>query len=88
MIGSRIAIGTPTAVPKEPYVMLASGANTITAMVASVARMPMLAISQNPERVSNILRSSTLRIRLSGTPGPVVSIVSTCGWRYSCRDSF
>ena len=37
----------------------------------------MLAISQNPERVSNILRSSTLTIRPSGTPGRAVSMVST-----------
>ena len=36
-------------------------------MVASSAAMPMLAISQNPERVSNILRSSTRTTRDSGT---------------------
>ncbi len=38
-------------------------------MVAIVAMRPviaMLAISQNPERVSNILRSSTRTTRLSG----------------------
>ena len=35
-------------------------------MVAMSPVIPMLAISQNPERVSNILRSSTRTTRLSG----------------------
>lgn len=38
----------------------------MTPIVASSAVIAMLAISQNPERVSNILRSSTLVIRVSG----------------------
>ena len=38
----------------------------MVAAVASTARMPMLAISQKPDRVSNILRSSTPIIRLIG----------------------
>ena len=39
--------------------MSASGANRMTAPVAITARMTTLAISQKPERVLNILRSST-----------------------------
>ena len=38
----------------------------ITAPVASTDRMPMLAIIQKPERVSNILRSSTAITRDRG----------------------
>ena len=56
--------------------MPSSGTNRMTLSVASAAMMPMLAINQNPDRVSNILRSSTLTMRLSGTPGLAVSIVS------------
>jgi hypothetical protein len=36
--------------------------------VASSARTPMLAISRNPDRVSNILRSSVVVVRLSVIP--------------------
>ena len=43
-----------------------SGANRITAPVASRAVMPMLVISQKPDRVSNILRSSTPTSRVIG----------------------
>ncbi len=45
-----------------------SEANRITAPVARVAAIAMLAISQKPDRVSNILRSSTPTIRLIGIP--------------------
>ena len=38
----------------------------MTAAVASKARIPMLASSQNPDRVLNILRSSVVAIRASG----------------------
>jgi integrase len=40
----------------------------MTAKVARSARIPMLAISQNPDRVSNILRTSVVTIRFSGIP--------------------
>ena len=43
-----------------------SGAKAITAAVAPSARIAMPAISQKPERVSNILRSSTRTRRESG----------------------
>ena len=43
--------------------------------VAISATIAMLIMSQKPDRVSNILRSSTLIRRDSGTPGRVVSIV-------------
>src|SRR6476659_3242244 len=39
--------------------MSAFGANRMTAPVAMVDRITMLAISQKPDRVSNILRTST-----------------------------
>ena len=42
------------------------GEETVPTMVSRPV-MTMLAISQNPERVSNILRSSTWTTRLSGT---------------------
>ena len=45
---------------------MSSGANRMTPTVARRAEIPMLAISQKPERVSNILRSSTPVIRVSG----------------------
>ena len=45
-----------------------SEANRITAPVARVAAIAMLAISQKPDRVSNILRSSTPTIRPIGIP--------------------
>ena len=38
----------------------------MVAIVAMRPVIPMLAISQNPDRVSNILRSSTRTTRLSG----------------------
>ena len=41
----------------------------ITAPVASTDRMPMLAIIQKPERVSNILRSSTAHHPRQGDGG-------------------
>ena len=41
--------------------------------------MTMLAISQNPERVSNILRSSTLTMRLSGTEGDLGLVLARGG---------
>ena len=43
-------------------------------IVASVATIAMLIMSQKPDRVSNILRISTLTSRLRGTPGRLVSI--------------
>ena len=43
-----------------------SGANRITAPVATRAVSTMLAISQKPDRVSNILRSSTPASRVKG----------------------
>ena len=45
-----------------------SGAQRMVAPVASTAVITMLAISQNPDRVSNILRSSTAVTRVSGMP--------------------
>ena len=59
IIGRMTAIGKPIAAAKLPYVSASSGANRIMAPVASTDGMPMLAISQKPDRVSNILRSST-----------------------------
>ena len=66
MIGKMIVIGTPMAAAKLLYVIASSGANRITAPVASRAVIAMLVISQNPDLVSNILRSSTPMIRGSG----------------------
>ncbi len=54
-----------------------SGANRITAPVASSAVMAMLVISQNPDLVSNILRSSTPTSRVIGIgAGSVVVAVA------------
>ncbi len=44
-----------------------SGAKAMVAIVARRPTIPMLATSQKPERVSNILRSSTRTSRASGT---------------------
>ena len=60
MIGSTTESGMPIAVEKVSCVIASSGAQRITAAVASTDTMPTLAISQKPARVSNILRSSTL----------------------------
>src|SRR5688500_13264769 len=57
--GSTIVIGTPMAAAKAPYATSASGAKSTTAVLARTAVMTMLAINQKPDRVSNILRSST-----------------------------
>ena len=66
IIGRITAIGKPKAAANELKVTSLSGANTMTAPVARSAAIPMLAISQKPERVSNILRSSTETTRRSG----------------------
>ncbi len=85
-IGSSTVIGTPIAAPKESYVIELSEANRITAPVARVAAIAMLAISQKPDRVSNILRSSTPTIRPIGMPsmrfgrGRTRCESSTSGW--------
>jgi hypothetical protein len=65
-IGRMMATGTPTAAPKLSKVRALSSANRITATVAITEVMAMLMSIQNPDRVSNILRSSTPMIRLSG----------------------
>ena len=48
------------------------------AAVASTLAMTMLAISQNPERVSNILRSSTPTIRVMGMRADAGRVRSRC----------
>ena len=55
------------AFPNDAYVSSSSGAKTIRAIVAIRAEMTMLAISQKPDLVSNILRSSTSVTRDNGT---------------------
>ncbi len=65
-IGRITAIGNPIAAEKASWVSSSFGANRIVAVVASTAAMPMLAISQKPDRVSNILRSSTPTSRVIG----------------------
>ncbi len=66
IIGKMIVIGTPMAAANESKVISLSGAQMMTAPVAITAVMAMLAISQKPERVSNILRSSMLIRRVIG----------------------
>ena len=66
MIGRMTVIGIPMAAAKLSYVCSSSGAKTMMAAVASTLAMTMLAISQKPERVSNILRSSTATRRVRG----------------------
>ena len=68
-IGRITDIGNPIAAAKLSKVRSLAGAQMMTAPVARTAVIAMLAISQNPERVSNILRNSTLTIRLSGIGG-------------------
>ena len=66
IIGSTTDSGRPIAVENVSWVTAWSGAHRITAAVARTATMPTLAISQNPARVSNILRSSTFDRRDMG----------------------
>ncbi len=66
IIGRITVIGAPMAAAKLSNVSWSSGAKTMMAAVASTLVMTMLAMSQNPERVSNIFRSSTPMRRLSG----------------------
>ena len=54
-----------------------SGAHRMTPPAVSTAEMAMLAISQKPERVSNILRSSTWITRVSGTRATTAAGVRT-----------
>ncbi len=78
MIGRMTAIGMPKAAPNVPYAIWSFGAKRITAVVASSAAMPMLAISQKPERVSNILRSSVVSSRWVG-----IALAPRCGRSWS-----
>ncbi len=65
-IGRITDIGAPMAAANDSYVWSDSGAKAITAAVASSAVIPMLAISQKPERVSKTLVSSTHNRRRIG----------------------
>ncbi len=82
MIGRRMDIGMPTAAANESNVRSSRSPRTIVSTVAITEAMAMLAISQKPERVSNILRSSTLRSRPNGMgagavrAGRVATVVS------------
>ncbi len=83
IIGSTTAIGKPMAAAKLPYVRASSGANRIVATVAITDRMPMLDISQKPERVSNILRSSTavtVESVIGGIVSRAASRTATAAW--------
>src|SRR5687768_12768889 len=66
MIGRITESGMPIAVENVSWEIAESGAQRMTAAVASTDRIPTLAISQNPARVSNILRSSTFSSRVIG----------------------
>ena len=66
MIGRITVMGAPMAAAKLSKVSWSSGAKMMRAAVARTLMMTMLASSQNPERVSNILRSSTPMRRVRG----------------------
>ena len=66
MIGRMMDIGLPTAAANESNVSPSRSLSRTVSTVAMPEVMTMLAISQKPDRVSNILRSSTPRIRPNG----------------------
>src|SRR5689334_19420716 len=80
MTGRTTVIGKQTAVANEVYVSPSGDENAMTAADARSASSPVLAISQSPDLVSNILRSSVETTRLRGTPARVArgTDASTC----------
>ncbi len=66
MTGSTIDIGLPTAAANESKVRESRSPSSTVSVVAITEAITMLAISQKPERVSNILRSSTPTTRRNG----------------------
>ena len=80
MIGSTIVIGKPIAAANVLWVSWSSGAKRIVPTVARTPTITRLAISQNPERVSNILRSSTRTTRPRGIAGTVAVLLVGGAW--------
>ena len=76
MMGRNSDSGVPKAAPKIPNDSSLSGTKAMTATAARTEMIRLVATSQKPDRVSNILRSSTVTSRLNGTPGRWVWIVT------------